>query len=168
MKAKFSRFIFGTLLVLAGFQTCAKPNNLYLPEQSNQNNITNIEPIYVGGARYELLNYFFEPIHATRYEKYGSEGKYRLVKYIVGYEMTIPVDGDFGQELIFDVSGYASKDAKLSVSCGSFSGSDFGTRYYITKRISTGGSCKTMKVRLDGPEQYGFGMTISILNQLSF
>lgn len=108
-------------------------------------------PIYVGGARYSLTKSDFNPIYETRiiWDPCMIEPiEYRVLK---GYEVSFPVDGDIGQELIFDITGVSNKSMSLSASCGSFSGSDSGTKYIISKRKKTNGSCRNMNLKFSVP-----------------
>ncbi|KJY96737.1 hypothetical protein [Pseudoalteromonas piscicida] len=115
-------------------------------------NLLSAEPIYVGGARYQLTKsdmkpiYSFEPIYGPCP---GNPPEY--IRVLKGYEVELPVDGDFGQDLIYEVTGRASTSVSMSVSCGTgssaFTLSDSGTKLIISKRLNTGGTCSKMHIK---------------------
>ncbi|MBQ4863956.1 collagen-like protein [Pseudoalteromonas sp. MMG013] len=123
-------------------------------------------PIYIGGARYTLTKSNFNPVYETRviYDPCYFEPP-RTYRQLVGYEVSFPVDGDFGQDLIYDLVGRSNKSMSLSASCGSFSGSDSGSKYVISTRKNTGGSCKNMHVKFrftgSAPSYINLNVTIS-------
>lgn len=115
-------------------------------------------PIYVGGARYKINLSNLTPVYYSKYP--GSCG------YLVGYTTTFPVDGDWGQDLYFDLSGRSSKEMSVSAQCGSFSASDSGDKWVISRQQNTGGSCKDMTLKfkfLRGlpPTDFNFNVMIS-------
>jgi hypothetical protein len=106
-------------------------------------------PIYIGGVRYLLTQ---EHMTAT-YQKiyiFNPCGNRPPIMYdqFTGYTANIPVDGDFSQPLMFDISGRASEDMSLAISCGSFSGQDSGNKFVVFKQQQTNGSCQTMQLTL--------------------
>lgn len=110
--------------------------------------ITMASPIYIGGARYTLNKSNFTPFYNTRVIFRPCPGEEpETISVLAGYEATFAVDGDFGQDLYFDISGRSSKSMNLAVSCGSLSERDSGTKWVISKKQNTGGSCKAMKVK---------------------
>ncbi|WP_105166994.1 hypothetical protein [Pseudoalteromonas sp. T1lg23B] len=110
--------------------------------------VTMTSPIYIGGARYTLNKSSFTPVYTTRviYEPCLMPEPI-TVNVLTGYEARFAVYGDYSQDLFFDISGRSDKSMNLSVSCGSFSGSDSGTKWVISKQQNTGGSCKSMLVK---------------------
>ncbi|WP_105166993.1 hypothetical protein [Pseudoalteromonas sp. T1lg23B] len=103
-------------------------------------------PIFIGGERYTLSRNDFTPIYET--VTYTCPGQEPLVvQQYSGYTLSLPVYNDFGQKLFFDISGRAAKYMNLSVSCGSFSASDSGDKFYISRSATTGGSCKRLDLK---------------------
>ncbi|WDE05410.1 hypothetical protein SG34_000205 [Thalassomonas viridans] len=106
-----------------------------------------IDPIFVDGVLYRLSKGDFAPIYTER-EFECEDGPY-VLKTLVGYGVTVPVEGDIGQELIFDINGRSTgKNMNLSVSCGSFNGRDYGDKYNITRQMTTNGTCTSLEVKL--------------------
>ncbi|WDD99077.1 hypothetical protein [Thalassomonas actiniarum] len=103
------------------------------------------EPIYIDGVLYQLTKSDFTPIYISHYIQAGRE---RIrVERLVAYTLTIPVYGDIGQELIFDINGRSDGYAMdLSVSCGTFSAGDSGDKYVISSRMTTEQSCTSMRL----------------------
>lgn len=107
--------------------------------------VVHVEPIFVGGARYTLNKSNFNPVYETRVILFPCPYyESRHVTVLVGYEIIFSVDGDFGQDLLFDISGRSNKSMKLKAACGSFSASDSGTKWVISKSKNTNYQCKTM------------------------
>ncbi len=106
-------------------------------------------PIYVGGVRYNVNQASMTPFYRTRVIP-GRCPDYEpiYIQQFAGYRATIPVDGDSGQNLFFDIVGRASADMTLKVSCGSFTATDSGNKFVISTRQSTGGTCREMQVEL--------------------
>lgn len=112
---------------------------------SNQK-ISGLDPIYIGGAMYNLSLGDFTPKYepVTLYPP-GNCGDPVTINKLVGYNANVRVDGDVGQELIFDISGRSgTKVMTLNASCGSFAQSDTGDKYVISGRKVTNGSCTNM------------------------
>lgn len=101
-------------------------------------NTEQLEPLYVGSARYSLNKSHFKYI--------GYNGIYK-------FEAKFPVDGDYGQELIYDIIGKLGPVyiAYLDVRCGNFYAQDQTQRIIISKTMTTSGSCKEMSVSLYTP-----------------
>lgn len=97
--------------------------------------------VYVGGTRYSFSKSSLTPIYQDL-----SGGECPNGTKLVGYKTQFSVIGDTGQQLIFDMSGQSDRSVSLSASCGSFSGSDSGTKYIIGREMSTGGSCRSMNL----------------------
>ncbi|MDP4985606.1 hypothetical protein [Pseudoalteromonas tunicata] len=127
-------------------------------------------PIYVGGARYTLTKSDFNPVYTTRviYDPcFMSEP--RVINILVGYEVVFPVDGDYGQNLFFDINGRSNKSMSLTASCGTFSASDSGSKFIISQRKNTGGSCKNMQLKFTFPTNSApasIDLTVTISEQL--
>ncbi|MCF6436389.1 MULTISPECIES: hypothetical protein [Pseudoalteromonas] len=158
----------GTLLTLAAASSLsaqAKPNDgIYPPPnepctystgpevrsfglQAFNQSIQQASPIFIGGERYTLSRSDFKPI--VKEVTYTCPGLDPLVvTEYSGYTLSLPVYNDFGQKLYFDISGRAAKHMNLSVSCGSFSASDSGDKFYISRAATTGGSCTRLDLRL--------------------
>ncbi|MFC3033725.1 hypothetical protein ACFOEE_14470 [Pseudoalteromonas fenneropenaei] len=111
-----------------------------------------VDPIYIGGARYALNKSKFTPVYRTRtiFDPCRHEEPI-IINQLAGYEVSFPVDGDFGQQLYFDISGRSDRSMSLNVSCGSFSGSDSGDKFVVSKSQNTGGTCKSMTVKFSFP-----------------
>lgn len=105
----------------------------------------NIDPLYIDGVLYQLTRADFTPVSISYYIQAGRE---RIrVERLVAYTLTIPVYGDIGQELLFDINGRSDgHNMNLTVSCGTFSASDSGDKYVISKRMITAQSCTSMKL----------------------
>ncbi|WP_281559992.1 hypothetical protein [Thalassomonas sp. RHCl1] len=98
-------------------------------------------PVYINGVRYQLSKADFVPIYRQRIvnEQCG------VVNALSGYQVTLPVLGDTGQELIFDINGRSDgKVMNLTASCGDFYATDSGDKYVITKTMVTNRSCTNM------------------------
>ncbi|MCF6436390.1 hypothetical protein [Pseudoalteromonas sp. MMG022] len=128
---------------------------------------TMASPIYIGGARYSLSKSDFSPVYTTRviYEPCLMPEPI-TVNVLSGYEATFAVSGDYSQDLFFDISGRSDKSMNLAVSCGSFSATDSGTKWVISKSQNTGGTCKAMKVKYSfsnstAPTSIDLNITIS-------
>ncbi|WDD99072.1 hypothetical protein [Thalassomonas actiniarum] len=104
------------------------------------------EPIYIGGVMYKLTKADFTPVYRVDYI-YHPCSIPEPVWVLTGYQTTIPVDGDYGQELHFEISGRSDgTEMALQASCGDFSASDSGSKYFISKTMSTNQSCQSMKL----------------------
>ncbi|KZN57496.1 hypothetical protein N473_06320 [Pseudoalteromonas luteoviolacea CPMOR-1] len=129
------------------------------------------EPVYIGGARYTLERSNFTPIYETRFIKVIFGIKIPIT-YLTGLETSFAVDGDFGQGLFFDIGGRSSMPMTLSASCGSFNATDSGSKWLISKRQNTRGSCKHMRLKfsLDKPtfpNNFDVNLNIMISEQLN-
>lgn len=106
-------------------------------------------PIYVGGVRYSINNSMMTPFYRTRVIPPRCPNDEPIyIQQFAGYRAVIPVDGDSGQNLFFDIVGRASADMTLKVTCGNFSATDSGNKFVISTRQSTGGTCREMQVEL--------------------
>jgi hypothetical protein len=127
-------------------------------------------PIYIGGVRYVVDQAAMVPVYTERYVPGGPcPGDFpRYVKEFAGYSVDIPVDGDEGQSLFFDISGRAGANFNLSVSCGSFSAADQGNKFFISQRLVTNHSCKLMRIELKGSAALApaVQLTISIAEEI--
>ncbi|MBE0361695.1 hypothetical protein [Pseudoalteromonas aliena] len=127
-------------------------------------------PIYVGGARYTLNKSDFNPVYSTRViHRPCRGGDPIIINTLVGYEVTFPVDGDYGQELFFDINGRSNKSMNLAASCGTFNASDSGNKFVISKQQNTAQSCKNMKLKFTFPSNSApatIDLTVTISEQL--
>ncbi|KZN57497.1 hypothetical protein N473_06325 [Pseudoalteromonas luteoviolacea CPMOR-1] len=105
------------------------------------------QPIYIGGSRYTLNKSNFTPIYETRTIFEPCSYEPIVYRVLTGYEATFAVDGDFGQDLFFDISGRSNKSMTLKASCGSFSASDSGTKWVLSKSQNTARSCRQMTLK---------------------
>ncbi|WDE11878.1 hypothetical protein [Thalassomonas haliotis] len=103
------------------------------------------DPLYIDGVLYQLSKADFTPVYISYYIQAGRE---RIrVERLVAYTLTIPVYGDIGQELLFDINGRSDgHNMNLTASCGTFSASDSGDKYVISRRMTTAQSCTSMKL----------------------
>ncbi|TMN94154.1 hypothetical protein [Pseudoalteromonas sp. S558] len=127
-------------------------------------------PIYVGGARYTLNKSDFNPVYSTRviYRPCLIDEPI-IINTLVGYEVTFPVDGDYGQNLFFDINGRSNKSMNLAASCGTFNASDSGNKFVISKQQNTAQSCKNMKLKFTFPSNSApatIDLTVTISEQL--
>ncbi|KJY96738.1 hypothetical protein [Pseudoalteromonas piscicida] len=105
----------------------------------------NITPhgVYIGGQRYSFDIQYFAPVYGVYYDRIFNQEMH----YISSYKAQFIVDGDFGQLLNFDISGSLSEAANITVSCGDFRASAYGTRsIQVNKQQRTGGSCDIMTI----------------------
>ncbi|WDD97864.1 hypothetical protein [Thalassomonas actiniarum] len=103
-------------------------------------------PVYINGVRYQLTKADFVPIYRQRIvdEQCG------VANVLSGYQVTLPVQGDTGQELIFDINGRSDgKVMNLTASCGDFHATDSGDKYVITKTMVTNRSCTNMALTFE-------------------
>ncbi|MBQ4848058.1 hypothetical protein [Pseudoalteromonas sp. MMG005] len=172
-QAEFNNTVFGPRCCYdrdrgrPGEEGCPGPNSVPLEEMLAAAKPSMLSaPIYIGGARYTLNKSNFNGIYETRviYDPCDFEPP-RTYRQLVGYEVSFPVDGDLSQDLIYDLVGRSNKSMSLSASCGSFSGSDSGSKYVISTRKNTGGSCKNMHVKFrftgSAPSYINLNVTIS-------
>ena len=103
-------------------------------------------PVYINGVRYQLSKNDFTPI----YKQKILDAQCGTVNVLTGYEINIPVEGDNGQTLIFDINGRSDgKVMNLNASCGSFTASDSGDKYVISKTMATNHSCTELVLKFD-------------------
>lgn len=106
-------------------------------------------PVYVGGVRYFINQTQMTPLYRYHWvpvpPPHISERCWRVVD---GLTIQIPVDGDAGQRLLFDINGRSGRDGVLTASCGSFSATDSGNKFVISSWQTTGGSCRSMRLDL--------------------
>ncbi|WP_281559078.1 hypothetical protein [Thalassomonas sp. RHCl1] len=100
-----------------------------------------LDPIYINGVIHKLTKADFVPVYKTIYYDNPCLG---AIRRFVGYKTSIPVIGDYGQNLVFELSGRSAKSMKLTASCGNFSGTDTGSKYVISKSMSTNQTCENM------------------------
>ncbi|WDE05408.1 hypothetical protein SG34_000195 [Thalassomonas viridans] len=116
------------------------------PELAQVNAV--LEPIYIGGVLYQLDKADFTPVYNERWLFPPCDGEPILIKTLAGYTVNIPVDGDYGQNLIFDINGRSDgKVMSLTTTCGSFTATDSGDKYIISKQMNTNGSCTNMELK---------------------
>lgn len=107
-----------------------------------------VDPIYIGGVLYQLNKSDFTPVYNERWIFPLCNEEPVLIRTLAGYTINIPVNGDAGQELIFDINGRSNgKVMNLTASCGSFSASDSGDKYIISKRMTTNATCTNMVLK---------------------
>jgi hypothetical protein len=137
-----------------GRYPCQRP---YLEEWLDENGIDEqaevqqvATPIYIGGVRYSVAKSAMTPVYRERYlpPRPCLDEEPRLVRTFVGYKISIPVDGDYGQSLFFDISGRATTEMGLKVSCGSFAATDNGNKFIISQQQVTNYSCRSMDIEL--------------------
>ena len=110
---------------------------------NNSSTLLNPDPVYINGVRYQLTKQDFTPI----YEAIVPVAECGIVNVLTGYQIDIPVQGDTGQQLIFDINGRSGgKTMKLSARCGNFSANDTGDKYVITQTMATNSSCTNMQL----------------------
>ncbi len=126
-------------------------------------------PIYIGGVRYSVAKSAMTPVYRERYlpPRPCLDEEPRLVRTFIGYKASIPVDGDYGQSLFFDISGRATTEMGLKVSCGSFTGTDSGNKFIISAQQVTQQSCRSMDIELTtNNASADVNLVISIAEQL--
>ncbi len=130
-------------LWMPGPHTCrtAPPNEPWLIAA------TRSSPIAVGGVRYDVSERQMTAICQETPVRL-PDGSYLIAREFKGYRLSIPVDGDFGQVLQMSVTGRSSRPMQLTVSCGSFSGNDSGTRFIIQREQRNAVSCQRMDILL--------------------
>ncbi|WDE11880.1 hypothetical protein [Thalassomonas haliotis] len=107
-----------------------------------------VAPIYIGGVLYQLDKTDFTAIYNERWIFPPCGEDPILIKTLAGYTINIPVDGDYGQDLIFDINGRSDgKVMTLTASCGNFTATDSGDKYIISKQMNTNGTCSNMKLK---------------------
>lgn len=115
-----------------------------------------VEPIDIGGARYKLSI---------------SDFKRTVIPFPPGpppiqrniYKASIPVYGDFSQNLFFDVFGVSGRDyLYIKTSCGTYNDIDLGPKYVMSKIVRTNGSCQTLNVEFTQISGRGINPTINL------
>lgn len=119
-----------------------------------------LEPIYIGGARYKLNISDFTRVRIPRNQ----------IQFY--YWINIPVYGDVGQELFFDVFGRTGdvQNLPISVSCGTYNDGEWGHEYVMSKSMYTDGSCNIFKVefrRFGGDLNSNLELNVLISEQLN-
>lgn len=107
----------------------------------------NIAPLYISGAMYQLTLSDFSVSHYSRtsYDKcnYPSES----IFHFTVYDMVLPVNGDYGQELIFSISGRSGRHRmSLTATCGEFRASYHDDTYFISKTLRTNQTCTSLSL----------------------
>ncbi|WDE05409.1 hypothetical protein SG34_000200 [Thalassomonas viridans] len=114
-------------------------------EQETSAQAVPVEPIYIGGTLHRFTKANFTPMY--EYVEYPTPCEVIRIRKLTGYTATIPVYGDNGQQLIFDINGRSDgKVMTLTASCGSFSATDSGDKYVMFKQMTTNQSCTSMKL----------------------
>lgn len=118
--------------------------------------------VVVGGVRYDVnQNQMTAICQDVRIRL--PDGGYITAREFKGYRLTIPVDGDFGQVLDMSVTGRSSQALQLTVSCGSFTGNDSGTRFIIQREQRNAVSCQRMDIVLHSASTNEAEVNLSIL-----
>ncbi|ODB35635.1 hypothetical protein BB427_03275 [Pseudoalteromonas sp. BMB] len=156
---------------------CCPPERICIPDDKNPSNSsvitilpekmmkpaqvysTPVYPIYIdSGVRYDFSKSNFSPVYQSRVvyirpaDPCRSDELVRVtIKEVVGYEMTVRVEGDDGKMLFFDVFGRSDQSLKMSASCGSFNAQDSGSKWAVSKQHNTNGSCNFLKVQFTYP-----------------
>ncbi|WDE05411.1 hypothetical protein SG34_000210 [Thalassomonas viridans] len=125
--------------------SCCSLDKLLLDDETLSQTQGAVDPLYIDGVLYQLSKEDFTPVYISHYIQAGRE---RIrVERLVAYTLSIPVYGDIGQELLFDINGRSDGySMNLSASCGTFSASDSGDKYVISKRMTTAQSCTSMRL----------------------
>ena len=134
-----------TLSGAARAESCCSQDALVLQGEFFAEIEQAVDPLYIDGVLYQLSKEDFTPVYISHYIQAGRE---RIrVERLVAYTLSIPVYGDIGQELIFDINGRSDGYAmELSASCGTFSAGDSGDKYVISERMATEQSCTSMRL----------------------
>lgn len=104
--------------------------------------------VFVNGVRYTMARSDFQPVYRDL-----SFGTCPNGTKLVGYRATLDVIGDTGKPLAFDFSGRSDKSVGFRARCGTFDGSDTGTKYIVNREMTTAGSCQQMTL------EYSFDWT---------
>ncbi|WP_281559074.1 hypothetical protein [Thalassomonas sp. RHCl1] len=121
------------------------------------------DPIYIGGTLYRFSKENFTPVY--EYVEYHTPCEVIRIRKLVAYTATVPVYGDNGQQLIFDINGRSDgKVMTLTASCGSFSATDSGDKYVMFKQMATNQSCTAMELTFaaSGAEAQMIELTVLI------
>jgi len=104
-------------------------------------------PIYIGGVLYKLSRDDFIPVYRDYQLDPLCDGNPVRVRRLVGYRAGIEVQGDYGQPLLFEISGRSGNKAMhFSAACGEFTASDRGDKYVISQVQTTNHSCSHMEL----------------------
>ncbi len=134
----------------------------------NEVTATVVEPIYIGGMRYRISTAQMTP----QYRYYRAHPPRQDADWVcfrrhVGYRLQLPVSGDAGQPLFFDINGRSDSSVTLNVSCGSFTGTDQGNKFLISGQMATGGSCRSLDLELKNSNAVATAeLTVMISEQL--
>lgn len=118
--------------------------------------------IVVGGVRYDVNQNQMTAI-CQDVQVRLPDGRYISAREFRGYRLSIPVDGDFGQVLDMSVTGRSSQALQLTVSCGSFTGNDSGTRFIIQREQRNAVSCQRMDIVLHSESTNEAEVNLSIM-----
>ncbi len=143
---------------MPGPHTCRKSP----PNEPRQLLASSSGPITVGGVRYDLSERQMTAICQEKPIRL-PDGSYLIAREFKGYRISIPVDGDFGQLLNVSVTGRSSQALQLTVSCGSFSGNDSGTRFIIQREQRNAVSCQRMDIVLQSESTNEAEVNLSIM-----
>ncbi|WDE05416.1 hypothetical protein SG34_000235 [Thalassomonas viridans] len=122
------------------------PYPVVAPEPELTEVETYVDPIYIGGVMYKLTKADFTPVYRIDYI-YRPCSIPEPVWVLTGYKTTIPVNGDYGQELNFEISGRSDgTEMALQARCGDFSAADSGSKYFISKTMVTNQTCQSMQL----------------------
>lgn len=129
---------------------------------------TAVDPIYIGGMRYRISTAQMTPLYRYyRAHPPRQDADWVCFRRHLGYRLQLPVSGDAGQPLFFDINGRSDSSVTLNVSCGSFSGSDQGNKFLISGQMVTGGSCRTFDLELKNSNAVATAeLTVMISEQL--
>ncbi|TMN35350.1 hypothetical protein [Pseudoalteromonas sp. S2755] len=136
-----------------------------------------VEPVHVGGARYPITADDMQPLYETEmiFDRcFMTEPQY--VQVFRGFEMNLPVAGDYGQDLIFEVTGRVGRALDLSVTCGlgehTFTLRDSGTKLLVSRRLNTYGTCSNMHIKVRSssyiPRNVSVDLTVAVYTPLQF
>ncbi len=134
----------------------------------NDVSTTAVEPIYIGGMRYRISTAQMTPFYRYYRAHPPQQGAdWVCFRRHLGYQLQLPVSGDAGQPLFFDINGRSDSSVTLNVSCGSFSGADQGNKFLISGQMATGGSCRSLTLELKNSNAVATAeLTVMISEQL--
>lgn len=121
------------------------PSVSFHERYSNSMTGTKIE---IGGEKHSLSENDFTKLY-NEVEKYCVGYPVEIIHQLVGYEIDIPIYGDVGQELFFDISGRSSVNMMLSTTCGTYQAGDSGNKFVISTNSITKGTCTSLNVKLN-------------------
>lgn len=111
-------------------------------DKTSVSSLNNVEPIHIGGARYKLSLSDFTPVPQT-----CGGACHGGVPKIIGYKTSVPVYGDFAQDLFFDIFGDSGKKSMtLNTQCGTYQDTDLGPEYTMSQVTNTNESCQNLSV----------------------